>query len=200
MATSVAKEKMPTLISQKSNKRRLRKGITIIELMIVITIIGSVLTLVYQMINSLLVSEAEGISSMGLSTITTNAREYALMNGEIVTLEFNQEERTMSLRTHLRQLESHFETELSRDEIKEQYADEIEWLFEDIDFPSDLKSFYSISGIKLTTPYIFMHFYPNGSSDSIILFFEGREKPYYYIPRFDANGIYFTELKETGYE
>ncbi len=164
--------------------------------MIVIAIIGSIFSLTYQLTKSFIQSEVGAISSMEISTLASHSREKAMSQGETLTLELNLDKRTMGLRKYDPMLETTGEKPIWKTDDKNRDEEEEQaWIFEDIDFPADLTGFYSVSGLELEGPYIYFHFYPNGTSDSIIFYYEGREQPYYYISRYNTPGIYLDNVQ-----
>ena len=66
--------------------------------------------------------------------------------------------------------------------------------------PPDIEEFYSASGIKLTSPLIFLHFYPDGTSDSIIIKYKDRPKPYHFIPRNGGKGVFLADIENLSNE
>lgn len=190
---------MPTSTSTKLSRlqrvRRARPGYTMIELMIVVAIIGSIFTLTYQLSKTFISSKIAAVTPQEISALASHAREKAMASGETLTLEFNLDKRSMGLRSFDPAIETVGEPPPARYDLDEDESDGKNWIFEGIDFPSDLTAFYSVSGVELSGPYIYFHFYPNGSSDSIIFFYEGREKPYYYISRYNVPGVELDDLR-----
>ena len=76
-------------------------------------------------------------------------------------------------------------------------ADQDEWLLEPTSLPANLSHIYSVSGLELIGPKIYVHFYPNGTSDSIIFEFDREEQKYLYLPRHSMPSVYLDDLKIT---
>lgn len=196
---------MPTALSLISH-RNSRQGFTLIELMVVIVIIGSMMTVGYQLLKTFL-TEKMGGGEYSLNGLVKHAREKALSKGQTLTLEFNLEERKISLNVYdparegshesaLYSLKGRIERATFEEENDENIEFQPEYLLEPRDFPAEIEKIYSISGLVLEGPSVYVHMYPNGTSDSIFLKLKGMNDKLLYIPP-DTSGIRFIDVPES---
>ncbi|MCS6972374.1 MAG: hypothetical protein NZL89_05045, partial [Leptospiraceae bacterium] len=134
----------------------------------------------------------------------------ALVLGKTLTLEINLDKKTFGLREYDPKLElttdaalqqlaeiKRYRSDWARD--RERAAEEPKlpkpkWIYPPRRIPTVLTKILSSSGLELTGPLLFIHFYPTGNSDSVILQF-GETNPYYvYIPRYNLAPVYLNEL------
>ncbi len=195
------------------------QGFTLIELLIVMTIVGSLMALTYQLLQSVWSSEFSSTTSAEVRQLFPFAKSKALDTGKIISLEIDFTERTMGLMYYLPTHETAQEDTLqellqdnidssyrlkkfakSREEQEENQDDSInsnqpEWLVEPTSLPSNLIALYSGSGFLLSSKKVYIHFYPNGTSDSIILEFDqAQENRFLYIPRSNLAPQYLDSL------
>ena len=72
---------------------------------------------------------------------------------------------------------------------------EVNWVIEKQSMPANLKKVYSVTGLELKGPLIYVHFYPNGTSDSLIFFYKGQDYPYLFLPRQGSRAVYLKKLR-----
>jgi hypothetical protein len=60
--------------------------------------------------------------------------------------------------------------------------------------PTVLTKILSSSGLELTGPILYIHFYPTGNSDSVILQFGETNPNYVYIPRYNLQPVHLSQL------
>jgi len=179
-------------------KIRLRRGYTLIELIVVIAIIGSIMTLGLKLLQSLWQKQSTGVTSLEFIQVLNLGREKALAEGKRYCLTINIDKRTMELDLYdpaRERITADFEQALKYDTGEKEKPKTSEPMFRS-NLPADFEGFHSTSGIKLTAPVIFIHFYPDGTSDSFIVKYKNRQKPYWYIPRNAGNGVYLSDIKD----
>ncbi|MDH5716564.1 MAG: prepilin-type N-terminal cleavage/methylation domain-containing protein [Spirochaetia bacterium] len=188
-------------------KTAARKGYTLIELMVVIAIIGSLLFLTYQLLTGIWRDKFTGDSGLQIEGLFEKGREYAFANGKTLVLEINLEKEEMSLREkkEMEKGPSQIYSEKFTDDYRKNQSDkeedneegeenETKWLIEPVNIPDDISDIYSVSGLKLIGPVIHLYFYPNGTTDSVIIQFNRTVNQYMYIPRHNTTPVYIDNL------
>jgi len=175
--------------------------------MVVIAILGTLFFVVYQLLTGIWTEDMSGGSSLKLEGLFKRGREKAFSEGKHLILELNLEKKKMGLREKsetehkMGQIFAEENPELIEEEIPEEDLSEEEreekkakWVVEPVNMPDDIVDIYSVSGLKLEAPVLFIHFYPNGTTDSVIFHLSSTEKPYLFIPRYNTSPVYLGSL------
>lgn len=188
---------------------RKRRGFTLIELMVVLTIGGALLLLAYNMLTSFMQARLSGSQDIAFEGYFQDARRQALILAKTLTLEINFDKKTFGLREYDPRLELNpdaslqqlaemkryrMDREWDRDKAKEE-APKAKWINPERKIPTVLTKILSSSGLELAGPIIYIHFYPTGNSDSVILQFGDTNPNYVYIPRYNLQPVHLTEIK-----
>lgn len=198
----------PLILSDSKNHRA---GFTLIEILVVIAIVGSILAIGMQLLGTVKLAQTETAGRLLLEKLFEDGRESSLRTGITYSMVLNLDNKTMGLRKFEADTEQNLDTEVSNMWIKqEQQAlieqeteekneskKEVSWIVSPVDLPADLESVYSLAGLPLTGPFIYMHFYPNGTSDSLIFYFKDRAKPYLVVPSHNLPAYYLSDLDIT---
>jgi prepilin-type N-terminal cleavage/methylation domain-containing protein len=191
--------------------RRIRNqaGFTLIELMVVLVIGGSLLLLAYNLLTSFMQARLSGNQDIAFEGYFQDARRQALISAKTLTLEVNLEKKTFGLREYDSRLELspdaalqqladvkryRYEREKDRDKEKEE-APKPKWINSEQKLPTVLKKILSSSGLELAGPIIWIHFYPTGNSDSVILQFGETNPNFVYIPRYNLAPVHLNEIR-----
>ncbi len=188
---------------------RKRRGFTLVELMVVLTIGGALLLLAYNMLTSFMQARLSGSQDIAFEGYFQDARRQALILAKTLTLEINFDKKTFGLREYDPRLELNPDASLQqlaemkryrqdrewdRDKAKED-APKPKWVNPERKIPTVLTKILSSSGLELTGPIIYIHFYPTGNSDSVILQFGDTNPSYVYIPRYNLQPVHLNEIK-----
>lgn len=170
-------------------------------------IVGTMAIVIFDLLYGFLRQVGEAPSELTFEGFLSQAREKALMEGKILTLFIDLENKEFGLRffdptlersidPSLAQLEKNRNFRLQRDtqEVKQENKKEPAWILEKRKLPDKLVRIHSVTGLLLAGPYIYIHFYPDGSSDSFILEFDREENRYLYIPRQNLPPRYLADL------
>lgn len=177
------------------------QGFTLIELIVVIAIVGSIMAMGLKLLNSFWLKQSTGITSLEMMQLLEKAREKSLSTGMTYSLALNMEKKVMEMQVYdpeWESKESGLESVIS-DEEDDEKKKKPEVIFKS-NIPADIEELYTVSGIKLESPIVFLHFYPNGTGDAIIIKYKNREKPFYYLPHNGTQGVYFTDLMSINYD
>lgn len=191
---------------------RKKRGLTLIELIVVLAIIGSVMALGLQVLRSFWKKESTGVTPLEFVQLLNLAREKSISKGGILSLSINLEKKSMELKEYDPASESMapaFPENPARqsqienqdqgneaDQTGKKPAKKKEPLFRG-NLPSEIDEFYAPSGIKLPGPILYLHFYPDGTEDAIIIKYKNREKPFQFIPRNGGQGTFMSDLNMT---
>jgi len=194
------------------NIKQSRRGFTLIELMVVLVIGASLLLLAYNLMTSFMQQRLSGNQDMAFEGYFLDARRQALILQKTLTIEINLDKKTFGLREFDSRLELNADASLqqlaeikryrtARDDERDKEKEENEkpkpkWINKPQNIPTALKRILSSSGLELTGPLIFVHFYPTGNSDSVILHFTAGASNYVYIPRYNLQNVHLPELKQ----
>ena len=197
-------------ISTLKHCNKKKRGFTIIEIMVVLVIAGAILTFGFQILQTLGAGNLTPAAPMQFEGTFKMAREYAMSRGETLTFELNLDSQQAGLRKYDHRLENEADTTLNflfqgreskmykfRNENRMQASEEDaqpEWITRPQNLPGTITNIYSVSGMKLKGPVIYAHFYPNGTSDSLILQLDEEEK-YLYLPRQNIPARFLHDLK-----
>ncbi|MBV6493757.1 MAG: hypothetical protein LDLANPLL_01780 [Turneriella sp.] len=189
---------------------RARSGFTLIELLVVLTIGGALLVLAYNLLSSFMQERLSGSQDIAFEGYFQDARRQALISAKTLTLEINLDKKTFGLREYdpklelapdaaLKQLAEikryRFEREKDREELKNpEEKPEPKWLIKEQKIPTVLKKILSSSGLELAGPLIWVHFYPTGNADPVILQFGETNPNYVYIPRYNVQPVHFSQI------
>jgi prepilin-type N-terminal cleavage/methylation domain-containing protein len=191
-------------------KLRRRQGFTLVELMVVLVIGASLLLMAYNLLTGFMQAQLSGNQDIAFEGYFQDARRQALILAKTLTLEINLDKKTFGLREYDPRLElspdaalqqlaeiKRYRNELSID--KERSIDEAEkpkpkWINPERKIPTVLTKILSSSGLELTGPIIYIHFYPTGNSDSVILQFGETNPNYVYIPRYNLQPVHLRQL------
>ena len=194
-----------------------KKGFTIIELLVVIALLGAMMTLAYQMLQSVWAEKFSSNKPLQIKQLLNFGRLKSLDTGSTLTLVLNFEERKMGIHYYKPELEaeqdeaieslSKTNSQLSyriqkllqqkqdRSNLLKEKKIEIEWLVEPTNLPTTLLKVYSVGGSEIKNKKVYIHFYPNGTSDSVILEFnEAVAQKYLYLPRYNIPFVYIQSL------
>lgn len=185
------------------------KGFTLVEILVVITIFGAILTFGYQLLRTFMSERLTISGNLTLEALFKVSRENAMGNGNILSLRINTEKESMGLMTFNPQIEVGSDPALmllnelqtqrrgsveDKDDKNDQQSIRIDWIIKPQGFPIGIKKFYSPSGMQLVGPEIYVHFYPDGTSDSIIFQLKRAEKAFLFLPRYNVPARYFSNL------
>lgn len=188
---------------------RARAGFTLIELMVVLVIGGSLLLLAYNLLTSFMQARLSGNQDIAFEGYFQDARRQALILAKTLTLEINLDKKTFGLREYDSRLELNpdaalqqladlkryrYERERDKEKDKEE-APKAKWINSEQKLPTVLKKILSSSGLELAGPIIWVHFYPTGNSDSVILQFGDTTPNYVYIPRYNLAPVHLTDIR-----
>jgi prepilin-type N-terminal cleavage/methylation domain-containing protein len=191
-------------------KLRRRQGFTLVELMVVLVIGASLLLMAYNLLTGFMQAQLSGNQDIAFEGYFQDARRQALILAKTLTLEINLDKKTFGLREYDPRLElnpdaalqqlaeiKRYRNELSID--KERSIDEEEkpkpkWINPERKIPTVLTRILSSSGLELTGPIIYIHFYPTGNSDAVILQFGETNPNYVYIPRYNLQPVHLNQL------
>ena len=191
------------------NKKTLRKkGVTVVEMMIVIIIISTLFSLLYELMKSI---QPAGVSNLDLRQLLDIGRKKAANNGKIISLHFNLVEKQITMTEYNPETESlkdnifksaseNYDKNFTERAGTQEPADENEKkeneniLSQPLDMPGNIDSFLSVTGVEFKEGVINFHFYPNGTSDSMIIKFHNEKNKYMLIPRFDTGVVFFSNL------
>ena len=189
--------------------------------MIVLVLVGTGMTTLYQLLKAVWAENLSGNTGLQIQQFFRFGRQKALQDGKIVTMVLDLENREMGLRLYnplLEDVQDRALDSLARkaasdsfrirqfleklEEREKELAKESEptrkqeekWILQPTALPSDLTKIYSVGGSELTAPKIFVHFYPNSTSDSLIFKFDRGENPYLYLPRYNVPAVYLASL------
>ncbi len=188
---------------------RAQAGFTLIELMVVLVIGGSLLLLAYNLLTSFMQARLSGNQDIAFEGYFQDARRQALIMAKTLTLEVNLEKKTFGLREYDSRLElspdaalqqladvKRYRYERERDKEKEkEEAPKPKWVNREQKLPTVLRKILSSSGLELAGPIIWIHFYPTGNSDSVILQFGETNPNFVYIPRYNLAPVHLNEIR-----
>lgn len=178
-----------------------------IEMMVVIAIVGSVMLVLSSLLSDLLNRRLTQNNKVEWTGIFRYARKEAMSKGKLLTLEINMDSREFSLRLYNPVIEAEDSGEQSKSDflLRPDYSEnensekEKVFLVPPEELPNGLKEVYSIAGLLQEGPFIYVHFYPDGTSDPVIFHFPNREKPYLFFPSRNFEGMYLKNLRESIY-
>jgi prepilin-type N-terminal cleavage/methylation domain-containing protein len=189
-------------------KLRRQKGFTLVELMVVLVIGGSLLLMAYNLLTGFMQAQLSGNQDIAFEGYFQDARRQALIQAKTLTLEINLDKKTFGLREYDPKLELNPDSSLQQlAEIKryrnnrmiDEDRDKEEkpkpkWVNPERKLPTVLTKILSSSGLELTGPILYIHFYPTGNSDSVILQFGETNPNYVYIPRYNLQPVHLSQL------
>ncbi len=189
-------------------KLRRQKGFTLVELMVVLVIGGSLLLMAYNLLTGFMQAQLSGNQDIALEGYFQDARRQALIQAKTLTLEINLDKKTFGLREYDPKLELNPDSSLQQlAEIKRYRNDRMidedrdkeekpkpKWVNPEKKIPTVLTKILSSSGLELTGPILYIHFYPTGNSDSVILQFGETNPNYVYIPRYNLQPVHLNQL------
>ena len=161
------------------------------------------MTIVYRVIDTVLSRKLSQNASLSLDGLFRSARERAISGGNTLTLELNLEQKTIGLRKYQevidRMASKTTEEEQEYDPEYEEIRENIVWITGPGQLPGDIEKFYSTGGIEMTGPIINIQFYPNGTSDGLVI--KLNTGGYLFLPRQNVparkiNKLFVTEDEE----
>ncbi len=178
--------------------------------MVVIVIVGALMAIGYQLLKTVWAEQFSSSSPQQIEELFKYSREMAMAKGKILSLVINLDKKELGISYFDPAKERQADDNLQKMWLKENssllseeerqirgYEDDDDddldekikerlksrrWLVELQRIPGGLEKIYSVSGLVLNGPLVNIHFYPNGTSDSIIFKFKDRAKPYLYLP------------------
>ena len=115
-----------------------------------------------------------------------------------VDLEFEQDEALESIARKASQnsyrLQKLLEQKSQREDKLKEKKNKEEWIAGPDNLPTNLLRAYSVGGNLLSNKKLYIHFYPNGTSDSVILEFDDEKEKYLYLPRYNIPFVYLQKL------
>jgi prepilin-type N-terminal cleavage/methylation domain-containing protein len=189
-------------------KIKRRQGFTLVELMVVLVIGGSLLLMAYNLLQSLMQAQLSGNQDIAFEGYFQDARRQALIMAKTLTLEINLDKKTFGLREYDPKLElnpdaalkqlaeiKRYRTDRAIDEEREtEEKPKPKWINPERKIPTAITKILSSSGLELTGPILYIHFYPTGNSDSVILQFGETNPNYVYIPRYNLQPVHLNKL------
>jgi prepilin-type N-terminal cleavage/methylation domain-containing protein len=189
-------------------KLRRQKGFTLVELMVVLVIGGSLLLMAYNLLTGFMQAQLSGNQDIAFEGYFQDARRQALIQAKTLTLEINLDKKTFGLREYDPKLELNPDSSLQQlAEIKRYHNNRMidedrdkeekpkpKWVNPERKLPTVLTKILSSSGLELTGPILYIHFYPTGNSDSVILQFGETNPNYVYIPRYNLQPVHLSQL------
>lgn len=178
--------------------------------MVVLTIGGALFILAYNLLTSFMSARLSGNQDLAFEGYFQDARRQAIIKSKTLTLEINLDKKTFGLREYDPKLELNpdaslqtlaemkryrFDRERDRENAEEPLP-KPKWITTEQKIPTVLTKILSSSGLELTGPIIYIHFYPTGNSDSIILQFGDTNPNYVYIPRYNLQPVHLPDLKQ----
>ena len=186
--------------------------------MVVLTLVGAMMALLFQVLQTVWADTFSTNSSLQIKQFFQFGRDKSLASGKIVSMHIDLEKREMGMRFYDPVLEDSQDSAIyslaeqiskvsyrvqrmlerikeSREEKLDKRDDQGEWLLESTMLPSDLSHIFSVGGLELIGPKIYVHFYPNGTSDSLLFEFNREERKYLYLPRYSLPSVYLDDLK-----
>ncbi len=193
---------------QSVRKLRRRQGFTLVELMVVLVIGGSLLLMAYNLLTGFMQAQLSGNQDIAFEGYFQDARRQALIQAKTLTLEINLDKKTFGLREYDPKLElnpdaslqqlaeiKRYRTDRSVDtERAEEEKPKPRWVNPERKIPTALTKILSSSGLELTGPILYIHFYPTGNSDAVILQFGETNPNYVYIPRYNLQPVHLNQL------
>lgn len=189
-------------------KLRRRQGFTLVELMVVLVIGGSLLLMAYNLLTGFMQAQLSGNQDIAFEGYFQDARRQALIQAKTLTLEINLDKKTFGLREYDPKLELNPDSSLQQlaelkryrlDRAIDEERDKEEkpkpkWVNAEKKIPTVLTKILSSSGLELTGPILYIHFYPTGNSDAVILQFGETNPNYVYIPRYNLQPVHLNQL------
>ncbi|MFZ5631034.1 MAG: type II secretion system protein [Spirochaetota bacterium] len=189
-------------------KLRRRQGFTLVELMVVLVIGGSLLLMAYNLLTGFMQAQLSGNQDIAFEGYFQDARRQALIQAKTLTLEINLDKKTFGLREYDPKLELNPDSSLQQlaelkryrlDRAIDEERDKEEkpkpkWVNAEKKIPTILTKILSSSGLELTGPILYIHFYPTGNSDAVILQFGETNPNYVYIPRYNLQPVHLNQL------
>lgn len=189
-------------------KLKRRQGFTLVELMVVLVIGGSLLLMAYNLLTGFMQAQLSGNQDIAFEGYFQDARRQALIQAKTLTLEINLDKKTFGLREYDPKLELNPDSSLQQlaelkryrlDRAIDEERDKEEkpkpkWVNAEKKIPTVLTKILSSSGLELTGPILYIHFYPTGNSDAVILQFGETNPNYVYIPRYNLQPVHLNQL------
>lgn len=169
---------------QNRTTLKAKKGFTLIELLVVLAVIGTLMMILYKVIDAILSRKLSQNASLSLDGLFRSGRELAIRDGQTLTLEINTEQQTIGLRNFIPELDRNIqdpEQDLEIEEQQEELREKINWFTGPGQLPSEITAFFSTGGLEISGPLIYIQFYPNGTSDGMVL--ELASGGYLFLPR-----------------
>ncbi len=189
---------------------RFLPAFSLIEVMVVIAIVGSVMLVLSSLLSDLLNRRFTESEKTEITGVFSYGKKEAMRTGSILTMEINMEKKEFGIKKfsrdkEIRNLPDTMNKEFllrpqgnsSRQNEEEQ---EEAYLLQGKKMPEDLEAILSVSGNKESGPFVYIHFYPDGTSDPVIFHFPAKEKPYLYVPSGNLPPLYMENLWDSIYE
>ncbi len=184
----------------------------------IIGLVGIASAITFNLLKSILSSKLSVNTSLEITQIFTHGRHKAMAEGKTITFIIDRGNQKMGLKYYNPSFERAEDEELDRlaqtkaqdsyrlreliEKINEQddskdkdkKEEKEKWIVENANLPNNIQGIYSLSGLKITNRVLYIHFYPNGTSDGIIIEFENKKNKYLYLSRYNIPAKYTKQL------
>ncbi len=181
--------KQPVVVQQPVKGHR--SGFTLIELMVVITVSGALFFISLKILQGLLGKSVSGATEISWEGILYHARELSMQRGEILSLVIRGEKKTFVLTEFQPAQEGIAENEIS--EPKNPKAENPDPILPEKNLPFRIRSVRNAAGFTIPGETHTIHFYPDGSNDSVFIEIDREENRFLYIPPYRNKAIYLEE-------
>jgi len=188
---------------------RFLPAFSLIEVMVVIAIVGSVMLVLSSLLSDLLNRRFTESEKTEITGVFSYGKKEAMRTGSILTMEINLEKKEFGIKKFSREKEVRNLPDTMNKEFllrpqgnsrQDEEEQEEAYLLKGKKMPEDLEAVLGVSGNKESGPFVYIHFYPDGTSDPVIFYFPAKEKPYLYVPSGNLPPFYMENLRDSIYE